>query len=289
VIPEAALVALGHDPGACRVQAVGGGDIHRAWQVESAGQVFFLKDNTRPLPNIFRREADGLEALRKAAATAGLVRVPQVLGVGDQFLALEWIEFGHNDDQRTERDLGAGLAAIHRHSSDDFGWSEDNFIGTLPQENGHVPQSRGCATFFAQRRLQTQARLGSECFPSSVLDRLDRLCARIDEFLPLADELPALLHGDLWGGNWAADSRAMPCIYDPAVHFGCREAELAFTELFGGFGRSFYAAYQHSYPLDPGYRSRVDLWNLYPLLVHANLFGGGYISRVDRILSSLLG
>jgi len=286
---EAVLRALGHDPERCRIQPVSGGDIHRAWRVETEGGPIFIKDNAHPLPDIFRREAAGLEALRAACHTAALVRVPEVLGVGDDFLALEWIEFGRSRGEQTERRLGEGLAAIHRHSADQFGWSDDNYIGSLHQDNGYISKQEGCARFFAERRLQVQAEQGRGRFPRGVLSRLEQLCERIDEFLPLDDELPALLHGDLWGGNWSSDRQGLPWLYDPAVHFGCREAELAFTELFGGFGTAFYEAYQHHHPLDPGYSSRVDLWNLYPLLVHANLFGGGYIHRVERILTALLG
>jgi protein-ribulosamine 3-kinase len=286
---EAALRSLGLEPEHCRIRPVSGGDIHRAWRVETDGARIFIKDNANPLPDIFRREAAGLEALRAASSATALVRVPEILGVGDDFLALQWIDFGPGGGEPTESMLGEGLAAIHRHSADQFGWSEDNYIGTLPQDNGYISKEEGCARFFARRRLQAQAQQGLGSFPKGVLSRLQQLCERIDEFLPLGHELPALLHGDLWGGNWSADREGLPWLYDPAVHFGCREAELAFTELFGGFGSAFYAAYQHHYPLDSGYRSRVDLWNLYPLLVHANLFGGGYIHRVERILSAYLG
>jgi len=267
---------------------VGGGDIHRAWRIEAGGQRIFVKDNARPLPDIFRLEAAGLQALRTAASASGLVRVPEVLAVGDDFLALQWIDFEAGLSEVAERRLGEGLAAIHRQSSERFGWAEDNYIGTLGQDNGWLPQEAGCASFFATRRLQVQSQLGGPRFPAAVRSRIDSLCARIDEFIPLHHEPPALLHGDLWGGNRAADRGGVPWLYDPAVYFGCRESELAFTELFGGFGPAFYEVYQHHYPLDPGYSSRVDLWNLYPLLVHANLFGGGYIHRVDRILTTLL-
>jgi fructosamine-3-kinase len=289
VSPEAALRWLGLEAQSCRIQAVGGGDIHRAWRIEAAGQRIFVKDNARPLPDIFRLEAAGLEALREAASATALLRVPEVLGVGDDFLALQWIDFSAGLSEAAEHLLGEGLAAIHQHSSERFGWDEDNYIGTLPQENAWLPREAGCARFFATRRLQVQSRLGASRFPAAVRSRLASLCERIDEFIPLGHEPPALLHGDLWGGNRAADADGVPWLYDPAVHFGCREAELAFTELFGGFGPAFYEAYQHHYPLDPGYRSRIDLWNLYPLLVHANLFGGGYIHRVDGILKGLLG
>lgn len=284
-----ALAALDLEATQCRVRSVHGGDIHAAWRVETDdGRLIFVKTNPRPLPRIFETEADGLRALAKACAEdEGLIRVPEVLAAGDGFLALEWIREGRAGDPGAR--LGEGLAALHRHTDSHYGWHEDNWIGSLPQPNGRVAAEGGCGAFFAARRLQEQARQGAGRLGAGLRKRLDRLCERIDELLPLADERPALIHGDLWGGNWTTDEAGVPWIYDPAVHFGCREAELSFTRLFGGFPSSFYDAYQASFPLAPGFGGRVDLWNLYPLLVHANLFGGGYASRVDGILRRYVG
>lgn len=260
---HAALAALGH-PGA-PVRGVSGGDIHQAARADLPSGPVFIKHNPRPTPGMFAAEAEGLQALREAAP--GL-RVPEVLGHGDGWLALEWIEAGRGGGQ----DLGRGLAAMHRQSAAAFGWMQDNWIGSLVQPNSWTED---LPTFFAEQRLRPMARgLG-------VQGLMDRLCERLPDLLP--DEPPALLHGDLWGGNWMADEAGRPCIYDPAVHFGCREAELAFTRLFGGFPDAFYAAYCEGWALAPGFEERVDLWNLYPLLVHANLFGGGYEASVARI------
>jgi protein-ribulosamine 3-kinase len=286
-----ALAALGLDRSRCGTRSVHGGDIHAAWRVEADdGRLVFVKTNERPLPAIFDKEARGLDALRAACeADGGLLRVPRALGSGEHFLALEWIDergAGHGDPGRR---LGEGLAALHRHGSDSYGWHEDNWIGSLPQPNDRMPAQRGCGAFYAARRLQAQSEQGAGRLGSSLRGRIDRFCARIDDFLPLPDERPALLHGDLWGGNWTVGVGGVPWIYDPAVHHGCREAELAFTRLFGGFPRSFYAAYEASFPLSPGFAGRVDLWNLYPLLVHANLFGGGYAGQVDSILRRCVG
>jgi fructosamine-3-kinase len=267
------LAELGHDPKRCRTTPLHGGDIHQAWRIDPpSGERFFVKANNRPLARIFELEAAGLRALREAAEP--LIRVPRVLAVGRHYLALSWIPVGRGPDAGAR--LGAGLARLHRTTASTFGWAEDNWIGSLPQAND---QEADLATFFGEQRLRSQAGHQS----ARLRARLDRLCDRLPDLLPMG-EPPALLHGDLWGGNWASDGDGLPWIYDPAVHYGCREADLAFTRLFGGFPGSFYDAYQAAWPLEPGFEDRVDLWNLYPLLVHANLFGGGYAGQVEAIL-----
>jgi fructosamine-3-kinase len=267
-------------PGA-RWRPVAGGDIHAAYLVDLAdGRTVFVKKAHDPEPGMFEAEAAGLELLRSAAEGTA-VGVPRVLGWAGGWLALERIELGRGDAS-AGRLLGEGLAAIHGSSTEEFGLDHDNWIGTLPQPNGQLGTDVGGAAFFAQRRLGAQLELGSR-LGSDVRRAVEAVCARIDELLPVQEEAPALLHGDLWGGNWTADSAGTPWIYDPAVFYGCREAELSFTLLFGGFPPSFYESYEGAFPLLPGWRGRVDLWNLYPLLVHANLFGGGYGSQVLSI------
>ena len=270
------------------MRPVSGGDIHRAFRVEAAGQRFFIKDNPQAPTDIFSLEAAGLAALRQATQAEGLIKVPEVLAVGESFLALEWLDFANSGGGDSQRLLGAGLAAMHQSTASEFGWHEDNYIGTLPQNNAAVQDSGNAAQFFAERRLFTLVDGAAPKLPKELIHRVERLVASIDSFLP-TDQKPSLLHGDLWGGNWSTDSKGQPWIYDPAVYFGCREAELAFTELFGGFGPAFYAAYGERFPLEPGYRGRVDIWNLYPLLVHARLFGGGYIQQVNQTLRRLVG
>jgi fructosamine-3-kinase len=270
------------------VRPVSGGDIHRAFRVEGAGQRFFIKDNPQAPTDIFALEASGLASLREAAQADDLIKVPEVLAVGNDFLVLEWLDFANSRGKDSETQLGAGLASIHQRTTSEFGWHEDNYIGTLSQRNSAVQDSRNAARFFAERRLFALVDGAEPKLPNDLISKVERLIASIDSFLP-TDQPPSLLHGDLWGGNWSTDSKGQPWIYDPAVYFGCREAELAFTELFGGFGPTFYAAYEERFPLEPGYRNRVDIWNLYPLLVHARLCGGGYIQQVNQILHRLVG
>ena len=276
---------LGHDPELCTLHPVAGGDIHQAFRVEPRGGTpFFLKTNPRPLDAIFDKEGRGLEALRSAASTSGLLRIPQVLHCGTRYLVLEWIEPGRTGTQTAE-DLGRGLAELHRNHATNYGWDESNWIGTLVQKNDRCPAEDGPAPFFGRLRLLVQAEIGQDRLPRSLVRNLEALVPRLPDLLPGPDkEQPALLHGDLWGGNWMADSAGQPVLFDPAVYYGCREAELAFTRMFGGFSARFYAAYDEAYPLLSDWEGRVDLWNLYPLLVHANLFGGGYVDQAQRVV-----
>jgi fructosamine-3-kinase len=237
---------------------------------------------------LFRAEVDGLRLLKEA----GTLAVPEVVAFDEgtesspAFLLLH--HFG-NARRRADffETLGRGLAALHRNSGQAYGHGSDNFIGTLDQRN---TWAASWPEFFAERRLLAQARLGeqsdavgSERIGSECIRAVERLCAKLGGILPSAPET-SLLHGDLWSGNVAADSTGSPVIYDPAVYFGHREVELAFTELFGGFSDRFYAAYNASWPLEPGYAERRDVYNLYPILVHANLFGGSYEGQALSIL-----
>jgi len=279
---------MGHEPDRCTTHRVGGGDIHEAYRVDTDSIRFFVKTNTKPPPEIFQKEARGLEALASACESEGLLAVPRVLCVDDDFLALSWIDEAPKSKASAGRRLGEGLAALHRHSSPSYGWIEDNWIGSLPQHNSEQPSDQGPGPFLASR-LQAQARLGAGQLPTSLRALIDRFEEHAAELLPMTSDSPALLHGDLWSGNWMVDSNGQPWIYDPATHHGCREAELAFTRLFGGFPDSFYEAYEAASPLEPGHLDRVDLWNVYPLLVHANLFGGGYAAQAEMNLRRFVG
>lgn len=268
-----------------RASTVGGGDINRAFRVQTKRRSVFVKVNDEAPLRMFECEERGLAALRDAHA----LRVPDVLGCGavdhTTYLILEWIDSGPPSPGFARR-FGESLAELHRRSSDAFGFEQDNFIGSLPQPNR---TTETWLEFFSEQRLGAQLAIARRkgSLSAATLERADRLLDRLGSLLPERSE-PSLLHGDLWGGNYMIDTDGEAVLIDPAVYFGDREIELAFTELFGGFGADFYDAYNASWPLPSEYAERRDLYNLYPLLVHANLFGGGYASRVDRIVRTFL-
>jgi protein-ribulosamine 3-kinase len=185
-----------------------------------------------------------------------------------------------------ESALGERLALQHRRAATAFGWRRDNTIGRTPQLNGW---SESWVTFLRERRLRYQLDLAARNGYSGRLQpQADALLERLHAFFTDYQPIPSLLHGDLWGGNWAVAEDGGPVIFDPAVYYGDREADLAMTRLFGGFGPDFYAAYQAAWPLDAGARTRCDLYNLYHVLNHANLFGTGYIRQAQTLIGSLL-
>jgi protein-ribulosamine 3-kinase len=264
---------------------VHGGSINECYRWESsAGPIFVKVAPARHRP-MFDAESAGLDELRRA----GAVRVPQVLGVGanaaNAWLALEWISF-HARSRASEAALGEKLALQHRRVGSAFGWERDNTIGSTPQPNGWLAD---WVTFVRERRLRFQLDLAVRNGHARRLQRRgEALLDRLDEFFTDYRPVPSLLHGDLWGGNWAPDEIGQPVVFDPAVYYGDREADLAMTRLFGGFGADFYAAYEATWEPDRGARKRVGLYNLYHLLNHANLFGGGYIAQAAAVMESLL-
>ena len=263
-----------------RADRVGGGDISEAFRVElSDGRRVFVKTHPRAPAEMFPAEAHGLAWLREAKALA----VPEVLAVSGagaaQFLVLEWLEPGRPragfDDE-----LGRGLAALHRHGAPGFGLERDNFIGRLPQSN---TPAESWAAFFAGERLLPMTERASRWLGAETSSAIERVCARLETLMPV--EPPARLHGDLWGGNLHVTAEGAPCLIDPAAYGGHREMDLGMMRLFGGFGERVFAAYHEAFPLAPGHRERVDLCQLYPLLVHVNLFGEGYVGAVRRALA----
>ncbi|MGB4334431.1 MAG: fructosamine kinase family protein [Chromatiaceae bacterium] len=280
-----ALTGQPCQPGA--IQELGGGCINRAYVLRHGASAWFVKINDAQRRAMFQAEAAGLEALAAARA----IRVPTPLGAGrageEAFLVLEYLAFG---PPRREGGAEAGwrLAHLHRQSQARFGWDRDNFIGSTPQANG---EERDWATFWQARRLGPQLDLAlAQGFGGRLQDRGRRLweaCPALIDHGPR----PSLLHGDLWSGNLAFDAEGQPVLFDPAVYYGDREADLAMTELFGGFGADFQAAYREAWPLDPGYKIRRDLYNLYHILNHLNLFGAGYLGQalgmIDRLLAVL--
>lgn len=264
------------------IEPVHGGDISQAYCVYSGKGKYFLKTHdTEPFPNLFATEANGLKALKRSCK----VTVPHVVGHGHagslQYLALEWLEKNEPQPDFHSR-FGANIALMHRVTQDRFGFREDNYIGSLTQTNTLFDNWQ---EFFSHCRILPLIKELSDRYLLSENDvaSTERFCKRIDEIFPI--EPPALLHGDLWNGNYSIAADGQACIFDPAVYYGHREMDIGMTKLFGGFHNDFYTAYDEVYPLEKGWQRRLAYAQLYPLLVHAILFGGYYIGQVKEILS----
>jgi len=265
---------------------VGGGCINECFRWHSADGWWFVKLAPVGREAMLAAEAEGLRELAGAHA----VRVPRVHALGrahgHAFLVLEWLEQAKTTD-RSQALLGERLAAQHRMTASEFGWRRDNTIGLTPQVNRAEQE---WLAFFREHRLRFQLTLAARNgFGSLLADRGERLLEAMPKLLAGHRPQASLLHGDLWGGNWFTEARGEPAIFDPAVYYGDREADLAMTHLFGGFGTRFYAAYEASWPLDAGHRERRDLYNLYHLLNHANLFGESYAQQAARTIDRLVG
>ncbi len=266
---------------------LGGGCINRCYRLRGEPFDVFVKLNGLDRLVMFEAEAAALIEL----AASDTVRVPQPLcwGTLDQhaYLVLEYLALGRLDDS-TQAVLGRQLAALHRIPKSYFGWTADNTIGTTPQLNSRTTD---WAAFWRDQRLGYQlelaARSGHNGHYGSLMAKGERLLAKLDRFFSDYPVTPSLLHGDLWSGN-AAAAGGEPVLYDPASYYGDREADLAMTELFGGFSNAFYAAYNKAYPVHEGYPSRRVLYNLYHVLNHLNLFGGGYQAQAEAMLDRLL-
>jgi len=265
-----------------------GGDINHALALELAdGRTVFAKTNVDAPAGMFTAEAAGLAWL----AAAGALRVPAVLAVSADDASPAFLVLEHIDPAARRRDfddvLGRGLAALHRFGAPAFGHERDNFIGRLPQGNAPVPAATWPA-FFRARRLEPQLRSAADrgLLPPALRRDFDHLFIRLDELCG-PPEPPARLHGDLWGGNLLVDESGGPCLIDPAVYGGHREVDLAMMRLFGGFSARVFAAYHEVFPLAPGHEERISLYQLYPLLVHVNLFGGGYVPSLATALDRL--
>lgn len=266
-------------------EPVGGGCINEALRLRGSSDSFFLKLNSHERLTMFSAEAAGLELLR----ASGAIRAPQPIAWGisgeRSWLVLEYLDLQAPDASSSER-LGEQLAAMHRFQAPQFGWERDNTIGATPQQN---PWADDWPTFFAEHRIGAQLLLAAQKGAGkAVLEKGARLRAVIPQFFNDYSAPPSLLHGDLWSGNWGADGRGRPVLFDPAVYYGDREADIAMTELFGGFDERFYQAYNTAWPLDAGYRVRRRLYNLYHVLNHFNLFGGAYEQQAVAIIEALL-
>jgi protein-ribulosamine 3-kinase len=265
--------------------ALSAGTFSRCMRYETARGPVFVKQGPVSAEAMFAAEAAGLIALARAQA----VRTPGVLATGTcadgAFLALEWIDLG-GATKASEALLGEQLAWQHRSTQRQFGWDRDNTIGSTPQPNEWCAQ---WIEFLRERRLRWQLELAARnAAAAHTIERGQLLCELLDAFFSSYDPTPSLLHGDLWGGNWGTDADGAPVIFDPAVYYGDREADIAMTRLFGGFGHAFYTAYQSTWPLDPAAGTRGTLYNLYHVLNHYNLFGGSYLSQAHSMIERLL-
>jgi fructosamine-3-kinase len=317
-IAATALRLAGDQTSLSGYEPVGGGMISQTARIRSRRGEYLLKWGGQNLSAFFAAEARGLELL----ASAGALRVPAVLAYHDPesavttaadprsggrapqpmldpseaaagraaqgFILLEWLAAPpHADRMGAFEALGRGLAALHRASAPAYGLDHDNYLGIMPQHNGWMPS---WSAFFRERRLRVQGDLARRNgrLAGARARRLDQLLDRLDTWLGSHEPPPALLHGDLWSGNVLIGPGGAPAVIDPAVSYGDREAELAYTALFGGFPEPFYRAYAEAWPLPDGWQERRELYNLYHLLNHLNLFGGGYRSQVEETLSLLL-
>ncbi len=267
------------------IQSVSGGCINQAFIIESSTHSYFVKLNQASLVNMFAAEFAGLEEIVQTAT----IKAPRPIsyGVTEQqaFLIMEMVQFGSGNTQ-SEQKMGQQLAAMHQIEQPYFGWQQDNTIGSTPQIN---TRNDHWIEFWHTQRLNFQLSLAEQNGYSTTLiskgqQLSDSLACFFSDYTPKS----SLLHGDLWGGNAAISQTGEPVIFDPACYYGDREADLAMTELFGGFSPTFYAAYQESSPLDAGYRTRKTLYNLYHILNHLNLFGSGYQRQAEQMLDSLL-
>lgn len=269
------------------IAAVAGGSINRSVRVETTEGLYFIKYKSAPPFDFFEREVGGL----KRIAETQTVKVPDVVGIGRTqsrvgFLILEWLEPSRKPGRDAET-LGRQLAEMHKLSAKQYGLGTNNYIGSLPQTNGW---SDAWADFYAERRLAPQIALAKQrrLLDGKRENRLEKLRASLRNFIDEGQIHPAPLHGDLWGGNWLACVDG-PVLIDPAFYYGDREVDLAMTRLFGGFPKEFYKAYAETYPLAGGYEARIDLYQLYYLLVHLNLFGESYGRQIDAILKRYAG
>jgi fructosamine-3-kinase len=285
-----ALRAQGDDTPVCEVVPVSGGDINVSARVRTGRSMYFVKWNLQAPVDFFQKEADGL---RRIAATK-TVRVPEVVSWktggedGPGFLVLEWVEAAPRRDGTGQETLGHALARLHRVTGPAFGLDMDNYIGRLPQRNGW---SDDWLEFYRSRRLQPlmEAAVAKGRLSGSRRKKLERLMERLDRWLDHRHVVPSLLHGDFWSGNWLLDVHGQPVLFDPAVSYGDREMDLAFSEWFGGFHPSFYQAYEEINPVREGYEDRKPLYQLYYRMIHWLLFGEAYGGAVDQVLERYAG
>ena len=268
-----------------KINAIGGGCINQAYCVSDGQRRFFVKINTAGQLPMFAAEAAGLQEIIQS----NTLRAPQPIcweqNGQNAWLVLEHLDLNDRGSGSAE-DLGTGLAAMHRITMPQFGWSRDNTIGSTPQIN---TPSTNWLSFWRTNRLQFQLDLAKKNGHHGKLQKLgEQLLEDFHLLFTSYSPAPSLLHGDLWNGNFSYERTGQPVLFDPAVYFGDREADIAMTELFGGFPERFYSAYRHEYPLESGYNTRKVLYNLYHILNHLNLFGGSYRHQAEQMMDYLL-
>lgn len=266
-----------------RKQSIGGGSINRAYRVTDGLRTYFVKTNRKELAFMFVAEEKGLEALYASNS----IKVPEPISYGvsgqECYFIMEWL----NLHGQPKGDLfGSKMAELHRVTHEKFGFIMDNSIGSTPQLNSW---SDNWIEFWQQHRLGYQLQLAKQNgLKSRFIEKGWLLSESTPLFFNTYHPVASLLHGDLWSGNWGADEAGVPVIFDPATYYGDREADLAMMELFGHPGRAFYNAYQEAFPLDEGFSIRKTFYNLYHILNHANMFGGGYASQAETMIDRLL-
>lgn len=263
------------------ISTVDGGDINEAFSLQTDSGIYFLKVNeVKNFPEMFLKEKNGLEALSKKST----FRIPKVLDVTEsdnkQFLFMEYIQEGRQSSNFWEN-FGRKLAEMHSQTSENFGWETDNYMGNLKQQNNWTASFQD---FFANYRILPLVEMlyQRNSFSKTTVQSAESLCLRINEIFP--NESPGFIHGDLWSGNFMTDETGNPVLIDPAVSFSHREMDIGMTKLFGGFSEQFYDSYNENYPLENGWKERLPLSQLYPLLIHAVIFGGSYVSNCRNII-----
>lgn len=259
-----------------------GGDINHSFRLQCEEGSFFIKMNDANLyPEMLVTEAKGLQLL----AGANCIQTPKIINTGIindfQYLLLEYIDAGQKPSNTFWEVFGRNIAALHQTTNDHFGLHYNNYIGTLPQINEPCIHFEN---FYSNQRILPIAEQLAQLneLNADAMKSIGKFCQKLPELIP--NEAPALLHGDLWGGNYLVTSFGTPCFIDPAPYFGCREIDIAMTMLFGGFHSVMYDSYQHYYPMLSGWQQRIPIFHVYPLLVHARMMGGGYAWEAMQII-----
>ncbi|MHB1687950.1 MAG: fructosamine kinase family protein [Ignavibacteriaceae bacterium] len=266
------------------VYPVGGGSISEAFKLETkSGRNLFLKINTSSPPDMFLKEANGLKELK----IAGAIKIPEVIVFNSSFILIDFISSSPRSKNLFE-DFGIKFAKLHKYFGKNFGFYEDNYIGSTPQKNiAGADEKNDWIKFYFNKRILYQYQLAEKNgFATAELTKgIFKIGNKAGQILSGVNEKPSLLHGDLWSGNFIVDEKGEACLIDPAVYYGNREADLAMTKLFGGFSPAFYSAYNEFFPLQAGYEYRENIYKLYHVLNHLNLFGGDYYSQAMSLIN----